>query len=123
MTYEEIANARTARIKALFELYNTRRFDEMLVHFCDNMMSYLPTVLNGADMEMKLSDGKAQYRRNLESFHDAFGRIEVLGVFATDDCSSVRVIDEKGNPGTFSFEVEPPDRRVSRVFFHHQPAG
>ena len=120
MNYSDEVRAHEVRIRGLFALYDARRFDEMLEHFCDDVVCFLPTVIADEHDDMQWSHGKAEYRRNLEAFHDLFGTLEVGGVFATADGSSVLVTDTHGNPGSFSFEVTP-ERRVSRVFFHHQP--
>ena len=120
MNYSEAMQAHDARIRALFRLYDDQRFDEMLEQYCEDVVCFLPTVLAGDLAGIQWSFGKAQYRANLEVFYRAFGKLEVGGIFATPEGSSVLVTDAHGNSGTFSFEVTP-DRRVSRVFFHHQP--
>ena len=120
MDYVAAAEAHELRIKALFGLYNEERFDEMLTHFNDDVVCFLPTVLQPTDVDIRWSMGKSEYRRNLQVFRGLFGRLEVDGVFATGHGSSVMVTDERGNSGTFSFEVGD-DRTVRRVFFHHQP--
>lgn len=120
MNYSDEVQAHDRRIRGLFALYNDRRFDAMLEHYCEDVICFLPTVIDENHGDMQWSHGRAQYRRNLERFRDIFGAFAVHGVFATADGSSVLVTDARGNTGTFSFEVTP-ERKVSRVFFHHQP--
>lgn len=121
MNYADEATAHDARVRGLFDLYNARRFDDMLAFYSDDVMCFLPTVIAPGRDELKWSHGKDEYRYHLGIFYDLFGQLTVTGVFATGEGSSVMVTDERGNTGTFSFEVSPTERRVKRVFFHHQP--
>jgi hypothetical protein len=121
MSYSDESKAHDERVKGLVALYNARRLDDMLEHFCDDVICFLPTVLADSPIDIQWSNGKETYRRNLAIFYDLFGTLTVEGVFATKDSSSVLVTDEHGNNGTFSFEVTA-ERKVKRVFFHHQPA-
>jgi hypothetical protein len=105
MSYSDESKAHDERVKGLVALYNARRLDDMLEHFCDDVICFLPTVLADSPIDIQWSNGKETYRRNLAIFYDLFGTLTVEGVFATKDSSSVLVTDEHGNNGTFSFEV------------------
>ena len=121
MNYTAATDAHLERVRGLFALYNERRFDEMLEHFCDDVSCFMPSVIAPGRDELKWSHGKEEYRGHLEIFYSLFGQLRVGGVFATSHSSSVLVHDEHGNTGTFMFEVTRNERHVRRVFFHHQP--
>lgn len=120
MSYTDETEAHNARVQGLIGLYNARRVDELMEHYCDDVVCFLPTIVVPGGEDQQWSHGKEEYRRQLDLFYEIFGKLSVVGVFASAEGSSVMVTDEHGNSGTFSFEVTA-ERKIRRVFFHHQP--
>ena len=118
--YTDDCQRNLAKVKGIFKLYNAKRYNDLLQFVCDDIVSYCPTFVNG-DRSIKSISGKSAYRKHLEEFREAFGQYEVISSFPTATSTSVLVVDERGNPGNFSFEVTGSERLMSRVFFLHQP--
>ena len=106
--------ARRARIHFVFDAYNDRNFDAMLANYAEDIAFTSPVLKEGESASSASGIGKAAIRERLHLFHEKFGRLTILDVFAVDDQVSVVVRSEDGQ--RFSFSIETEAGQVRRLF-------
>jgi hypothetical protein len=117
--YVEAMEVRKAQTIAIFDLYNERRFDDLLQFYADDIVAFMPELLPGTTPDMRYATGKAEYVGLLARFRNIYGRVVVTNVLAVGRGMSVQIEDEQDNFGTFSIEIND-DGLVQRIFFLHR---
>jgi hypothetical protein len=120
--YLDAMDVRLARTRQVFVLFNERRYDELLTHFTDDVVSFIPDLAPDLDPDLRYAKGKVQYLVHLQSVRDRYGALNVTSVFAVGACTDIQVVDAAGNIGSFAAHLTD-DGLVSRIFFLHNARG
>ena len=123
LSYVEALAVRRARVLAIFDLYNAQRFDEMLLHYEDEIAFTSPPLKDGEHDNDASGVGKSAMKARLELFWRKYGRLQVDEVFAVADQVSVIVIDAQGRRANFCIEVSPGEKVRRLLVFQSAQAS
>ena len=118
-SYLDAITGRKDRTTFAFSLYNQRRFDELLAFYSDDVIAFMPELLEGTTPDMRYAHGKAEYTGLLARFREIYGTVTVKSVFAVGRETNIQIEDEKGNFGAVSIELTE-EGLIRRIFFLHR---